>query len=63
MPTYQQALQHAIDQKYDESLNCLKDCIKEVDDQVGPNTNFHLFLFQKIASLQDCFLVGLSEAC
>ena len=24
----------------------------EVEQQVGPNTNFHLFLYQKIASLQ-----------
>ena len=52
MEKYQIALQHAIDQKYDESLNCLHDCVKEVDGQVGPNTNFHLFLYQKIASLQ-----------
>lgn len=26
--------------------------MKEIDNQVGPNTNFHLFLHQKIASLQ-----------
>ena len=25
--------------------------MKEIDNQVGPNTNFHLFLHQKIASL------------
>ena len=24
----------------------------EVEDQIGENTNFHLFLYQKIASLQ-----------
>ena len=26
--------------------------MREVEQQVGPNTNFHLFLYQKIASLQ-----------
>lgn len=30
----------------------LQDCVTEVESQVGPNTNFHLFLYQKIASLQ-----------
>ena len=33
-------------------MGCLQDTLKEVDAQVGPNTNFHLFLHQKIASLQ-----------
>ena len=41
-----------MDQKFDESLVCLNDTLREVGDQVGPNTNFHLFLYQKIASLQ-----------
>ena len=52
MPKYQEALQHAMDQKYDDSLGCLHDTLKEIDEQVGPNTNFHLFLLQKISSLQ-----------
>ena len=45
-------MQFAVDRKFDESLGCLHDTLKEVEDQVGPNTNFHLFLYQKIASLQ-----------
>ena len=41
-----------MDRKFAESLGCLHDTVKEVHQQVGQNTNFDLFLYQKIASLQ-----------
>lgn len=41
-----------MDEQFDESLGCLNDTLKQIEEQVGPNTNFHLFLYQKIASLQ-----------
>ena len=52
MPSYQKALELANDKKYEESLSALRDTMAEVEAQVGENTNFHLFLYQKISSLQ-----------
>ena len=42
----------ANDKKFEESLVALRSTMTEVEDQIGENTNFHLFLYQKIASLQ-----------
>ena len=52
MPKYQEALQHATDHDYSKAMVSLKEALQEVEAQIGPNTNFHLFLHQKIASLQ-----------
>ena len=52
MQSYQKALELATDKKFEESLVALRKTMTEVEDQIGENTNFHLFLYQKIASLQ-----------
>ena len=52
MQSYQKALELATDKKFEESLVALRSTMTEVEDQIGENTNFHLFLYQKIASLQ-----------
>lgn len=51
MASYQKALELAVGQKYDESIAQLKRSVQEVEDVVGPNTNFHLFLYQRMASI------------
>ena len=51
MPEYQKALKFATEQKYDEALGLLQDTIKNIEGVVGENTKFHLFLYQRIASL------------
>ena len=51
MQSYQKALELATDKKFEESLVALRSTMTEVEDQIGENTNFHLFLYQKIASL------------
>ena len=51
MPEYQAALQFAVDHKYQDSLGKLEDTVVAVEKQVGPNTKFHLFLYQRMASL------------
>ena len=52
MPSYQAALKAATEEKYDDALNSLQDAIRDVEAQVGENTKFHLFLYQRVASLQ-----------
>ena len=52
MQSYQKALELATDKKFEESLVALRSTMTEIEDQIGENTNFHLFLYQKIASLQ-----------
>ena len=52
MQSYQKALELATDKKFEESLVALRNTMTEVEDTIGENTNFHLFLYQKIASLQ-----------
>ena len=52
MPEYQKALKFASEEKYDDALGSLQDTMNNVDAIVGQNTNFHLFLYQRIASLQ-----------
>ena len=51
MPEYQKALKFASEQKYDDALGALNDTIKNVENIIGENTKFHLFLYQRIASL------------
>jgi tetratricopeptide (TPR) repeat protein len=41
----------AVNQKYDESVQQLEQAVKEVESVVGQNTNFHLFLYQRLASI------------
>jgi hypothetical protein len=41
----------AVNEKYDESVQQLEASIKEVESVVGLNTNFHLFLYQRLASI------------
>ena len=52
MKEYQNALKFASEQKYDDALGALNDTIQNVEDIIGQNTNFHLFLYQRIASIQ-----------
>ena len=52
MQSYQKALELATEKKFEESLVALRKTMTEIEDQIGENTNFHLFLYQKIASLQ-----------
>lgn len=51
MPSYQEALKLAVDKEYKQSVEKLHQTVKEVETQVGPSSNFHLFLFQRIASV------------
>ena len=52
MPLYLKALEQAKEKRFVDSKETLFDCMKEVEQQIGKNTNYHLFLYQKIASLQ-----------
>lgn len=38
-------------EKYDDALVELEKSIAEVESVVGKNTNFHLFLYQRMASI------------
>ena len=51
MKSYQKALEFAHNQSYTESIGKLKDTLKELDGNIGPNTNLHLYINQRIASL------------
>lgn len=51
LPSYQKALELAVSEKYDESIKQLETSIQEVESVVGKNTNFHLFLYQRLASI------------
>lgn len=51
MPTYQEALKFAVDKKFGKAIGKVNDTITELDKQVGNNTNFHLFLYQRLASM------------
>ena len=53
MKEYQEALQYAVDKKYPESLGKLNDAVKSIEQVVGsPYSKFHLFLYQRMASIQ-----------
>ncbi len=53
MKEYQEALQLAVDKRYAESLEKLNESMKVVEKATGtPFTVFHLFLYQRIASIQ-----------
>ena len=52
LPSYQKALEFAHDQNYEASIGKLRDTMKELDTNVGKNTNLHLYINQRIASIQ-----------
>ena len=53
MREYQEALQFAVEKKYPDSLAKLKDAIRVVESSTGSSTTaYHLFIFQRIASIQ-----------
>ena len=61
MKEYQEALQLAIDKKYPESLLKLNDAVKVVENAIGSqNTAYHLFLYQRMASIQQILGDGQS---
>ena len=45
MPSYQEALKCAVDKDYANSLAKLRQTVAEVEQQVGPNSGFHLYLY------------------
>ena len=52
MKEYQEALQFAVDKRYPESLGKLEEAVKVVEQTTGTHyTPYHLFLFQRIASI------------
>ena len=51
MPSYQKALELAVNEKFDDSLKQLEVTMQEVENVVGPHTKFHLFLYQRMASI------------
>lgn len=51
MPSYQKALEHASSHKYPEALKSLQETLTDVEKAVGPHSQFHLFLYQRMASL------------
>lgn len=51
MPEYQKALENASEKNYPEALKMMQETISNVEKQVGPYSKFHLFLYQRIASL------------
>jgi hypothetical protein len=44
-------LELAVDKKFRESLDKMNDTVTAVEAQVGPHSKFHLFLYQRMASL------------
>lgn len=38
-------------EKYDDALDELENTISEIENVVGKNTNFHLFIYQRMASI------------
>jgi hypothetical protein len=53
MKEYQEALQFAVDKKYPESLSRLQEALKVIEKTVGSaHTGYHLFLYQRMASIQ-----------
>lgn len=44
MPSYQKALEFAHNEKYDDSIIKLRDTMIELDNNVGQNTNLHLYI-------------------
>lgn len=51
MPSYLKALEYVVHRKYDKSTEQLEHTIKEVEKVVGPNSIYHLFLYQRLASI------------
>ena len=51
IPSYQKALEFAHDTQYDKSINQLEKTISEIESTVGKNTNLHLYIFQRMASI------------
>ena len=45
MESYQKALEYAHNQMYDKSLSKLEETITEIDNNIGPNTNLHLYIY------------------
>jgi hypothetical protein len=45
LPEYHEALQFAVDKKFPEALEKLEVTTKLVEEQVGPHSKFHLFLY------------------
>lgn len=45
LPSYQEALKSAVDKDYATSLARLRQTVVEVEQQVGPNSSFHLYLY------------------
>lgn len=52
MPSYQKALEFAHNKAYEDSVLKLNDTIKEIDKTIGLNTNLHLYIYQRIAGIQ-----------
>ena len=52
LPSYQKALEFAHEQHYEASIGKLRDTMKDLDSNVGKNTNLHLYINQRIASMQ-----------
>jgi tetratricopeptide (TPR) repeat protein len=51
MPSYQKALELAVEKKFSESLDQLEKTITEVENIIGKHTNYHLFIYQRMASI------------
>jgi hypothetical protein len=51
MASYQEALKLAVEEKYVESLRKLKESQNEIEQTIGDNTPYHLFLYQRMASI------------
>jgi hypothetical protein len=51
MPNYVKALEYAHDEKYELSISQLEKTKREIDSTIGKNTNLHLYVNQRIASL------------
>lgn len=51
MQTYQEALQLAVEQKYDLSLNKLEETLKILRNEVSKDTPYQLFVLERVASL------------
>jgi len=51
MPEYHQALELAGEKKFDESLVKLQFTLDSIEKQVGSVSPFHLFLYQRMASI------------
>jgi len=51
MPEYHEALELASEKKFDESLAKLQQTLDQIESQVGSTSPFHLFLYQRMASI------------